>query len=70
MHSTPSFLAVIALLVTSLAGCGGDANEHGACVRGTGVSASCGDDFTSGQCTLVNGSAFHEGRTCKDLGFR
>lgn len=62
---------VIALFLALclLVACGGDPPK-GACVRGSGVTASCGDDFTAGQCELVNGDTFHEGRTCRDLGFR
>jgi hypothetical protein len=54
----------------ALSACGGGDPATGACVRGTGVGATCGDDFTAGQCSLINGNAFHEGKTCKDLGFR
>lgn len=62
------FLVVIALAVAAgLCGC--SAPEKGACIRGTGVTATCGDDFTDAQCNLVNGDEFHEGRTCRELGF-
>ena len=63
-------VSVSVLLALAQAACGGGGNPTGACVRGSGVSASCGDDFSSGQCTVVNGSGFYEGKTCKDLGFR
>lgn len=53
-----------------LASCGGGDDPKGACVRGSGVGATCGDDFTYAQCNLVNGDKFYEGRTCRDLGFR
>ena len=38
----------------------------GACTVGSGITRSCGDDFTSGQCGLINGT-FYEGLTCADL---
>ena len=64
-------LSVSILLAMAQAACGGGGgNEKGACVRGSGATATCGDDFTAASCTLVNGSGFHEGKTCKDLGFR
>ena len=69
MRSILRIFAVIAIAIGPLTSCGGGGNEQGACVRGTGVSASCGDDFTSGQCGLVNGT-FYESKSCKDLGFR
>lgn len=59
--------AFVALWV---AACGGGDPPKGACVRGSGPGASCGDDFTDAQCNLVNGDRFYEGRTCRDLGFR
>jgi hypothetical protein len=53
-------LAIIAL------GC---SQPKGACVRGTGVTQSCGNDFTSGSCNFIGGNKFYEGLTCEDLGF-
>lgn len=63
-------MSVSILLALAQAACGGGGNENGACVRGSGATATCGDDFTATTCTLVNGSGFHEGKTCKELGFR
>ena len=59
-------LLVAIILVAS--GCGGK-DETGACVRGSGITATCGDDFTSGQCEFIGGDEWYEGRTCADLGF-
>lgn len=56
-------LFLMALLLVS---CGHQ--PTGACVRGSGVAANCGDDFTAGQCSLVGGS-FYQGQTCQQLGF-
>lgn len=61
----PVMLAVLAVVA---AGCGGK-DESGACVRGSGITATCGDDFTSGQCEFIGGDDWYEGRTCADLGF-
>ncbi len=38
----------------------------GACTVGSGITRSCGEDFTSGSCGIVNGT-FYEGLTCADL---
>ena len=68
-----SRLAVAVFALTSVlfeVGCGGGGETTGACVRGTGATATCGDDFTAGQCVLVAGDKFYEGTTCKALGFR
>lgn len=54
-------------LALLMASCGNQ--QKGACVRGTGVAANCGDDFTAGQCSLINGTAFYPGKTCQQLGF-
>jgi hypothetical protein len=40
----------------------------GACVRGSGIAANCGDDFTAAQCNTIGGTAFYQGQTCKQLG--
>jgi len=40
----------------------------GACVRGSGIAANCGDDFTAAQCNMVGGTAFYQGKTCQQLG--
>lgn len=46
------------------------APPKGACVRGTGITALCGDDFTSANCEqFAGGTSFHEGKSCDDLGF-
>lgn len=64
-----SLLILIAIgFVPGLSAC--SSPRKGACVRGSGPTATCGDDFTSAQCNLVNGNAFHEGQSCQDLGFR
>jgi hypothetical protein len=60
------FLLFILMTTIILSSCSGD--KKGSCVVGTGITASCGDDFTSGQCSLINGS-FYEEQTCSDLGF-
>ena len=57
--------AVLGLTITLLA-C---SPAKGACIRGTGVTQSCGNDFTSASCDFIGGNAFHESRTCEDLGF-
>ena len=49
------------------AGCGG--GSEGACTRGSGVTQTCGDDFTSGQCGIVNGTYRGDGTKCSDIGF-
>ncbi len=59
---------LLAALAAVAAGCGGK-DESGACVRGSGITATCGDDFTSGQCEFIGGDSWYEGRTCADLGF-
>lgn len=59
----------IVLALTQVA-CGGGGNANGACVSGSGATAKCGDDFTATTCTLVNGSGFYEGKSCKELGLR
>jgi hypothetical protein len=61
-------LSSIALFL-ALAQLACDDNPTGACITGTGLTAHCGDDFTAGQCALVNGDEFFEGKTCKELGF-
>lgn len=62
-------LSLVAMMI-ALGSCGGGGdNDKGACVRGTGISSTCGDDFTAGQCDLVNGT-FHGNKSCSDLGFR
>jgi hypothetical protein len=66
-----SFKRTVCILVVVttaiMAGCGGG-DDDGACLRGSGITQSCGDDFTSGQCDIVNGR-FSEGNSCADLGF-
>lgn len=47
-----------------LPACGDD--TKGACIPRASPQA-CGDDYTSGQCDLLNGD-FYPGKTCKDLG--
>jgi hypothetical protein len=59
-------LLLILLAAIILSSCSGD--KKGSCVVGHGITASCGDDFTSGQCSILNGR-FYEGTTCSDLGF-
>lgn len=63
--------AILILLAISLLGllvlsCGHQ--PTGACVRGSGIAANCGDDFTAAQCSMVGGSAFYQGQTCAQLG--
>lgn len=43
-------------------------SENGACIRGTGVKAGCGDDFTAGECDALSGT-FYEGDSCSDLAY-
>jgi hypothetical protein len=62
-------LGCLLLLSLGQSSCGGSDDSKGACVGGPNPRA-CGDDFTAGQCTLVNGDAFHEGKTCRELGYR
>jgi hypothetical protein len=69
MRSNLRFIAAVVFILVSLPGCGGDDDEGGACVSGTGVSAQCRDDYSSGQCQLIN-AEFHAGTTCAALGFR
>ena len=57
-------LDVLGVIV--LSGCGDD--EKGACVWGSGIGAKCWDDYTSGQCSMMNGS-LHVGKKCSDFGF-
>lgn len=61
MQLTVFFVALL------MASCG--RQPTGACVRGAGIAATCGDDFSSGQCSLVGGTAFYPGQTCQQLGF-
>ncbi len=63
-------IAIIGGLIIScfLFGCGSDSDSKGACVRGSGITAGCGDDFTKGECDMINGD-FHKGDSCEDLGF-
>ncbi len=65
MKSSLGMLAVssLALLILS---CGHQ--PTGACVRGSGIAANCGDDFTAAQCSMAGGTAFYQGQTCKQLG--
>jgi hypothetical protein len=63
-------VSVSIFLVLTQVACGGGGNANGACVRGSGATATCGDDFTATSCTLVNGTGFYEGKTCKELGFK
>jgi hypothetical protein len=60
----------LALLASSalILSCGGS-DPKGACVSGSGIGSHCGDDFTAGQCDMVNGDHWYEGKTCKDLGY-
>ena len=69
-HAAPgrraALLAALVLgLGLGLVVCGKD--EKGACVP-RADPAACGDDFTSGECSGVNGN-FHAGKSCKDLGY-
>ena len=59
------FILVCGLTIT-LIGC---APKRGSCTRFDGtINAVCNDNFTFGECSLVF-SNFHEGMTCRDLGF-
>jgi hypothetical protein len=63
-------LGCLLLLSLGQYSCGGGSNDSkGACVGGPNPNA-CGDDFTAAQCDLVNGDTFHEGKTCRELGYR
>lgn len=53
-----SALLIALSLIAILAGCGGG-GDKGSCTTGNG----CGDDFTEGQCSLLNGY-FEEGGSC------
>ena len=61
------FATLISILFVAY-GCGSSSSDDGACTRGSGITRSCGDDFSRGECDLINGT-FHEDRTCADLGF-
>jgi len=62
-------LCIMALLILFVIIACPKSDDKGACVRGSGITAGCGDDFTKGECSMINGS-FHEGDSCSDLGFR
>ncbi len=64
-RSKPFLAAVLGLTIISL-GC---SPAKGACVRGTGITRSCGNDFTSASCGLIGGNTFYENLTCADVGF-
>lgn len=57
----------VSLLALPILSCGHQ--PTGACVRGSGIAANCGDDFTAAQCSLVGGTAFYQGQTCQQIGF-
>jgi hypothetical protein len=59
-------MIVVSLLALLILSCGHQ--PTGACVRGSGIAANCGDDFTAAQCNTVGGTAFYQGQTCKQLG--
>lgn len=61
-----AMLLAVSLLGLLILSCGHQ--PTGACVRGSGIAANCGDDFTSAQCSMVGGSAFYQGQTCAQLG--
>lgn len=67
MSDRSSLLGIALAVAVGLGGC--SAPEKGACIRGSGPTATCGNDFTDAQCILVNGDEFHEGKTCRELGF-
>lgn len=65
-----STLIIIGLMISCFSlGCDNSSNDKGACVRGSGITAGCGDDFTKGECDMINGD-FEKGATCEELGFR
>lgn len=49
----------VMFLILALASCGGGGGKKGTCTNAGG----CGDDFTHGQCSLINGT-FHAGASC------
>ena len=57
---------VMGLAITSI-GC---SPPKGACTTGSGLTASCGDNFTSDLCISTLDGRFSEGATCEGLGFR
>ncbi len=57
---------VVGLTITSI-GC---APPKGACTTGSGVTARCINNFTSGTCNPSLDGTFYEGMTCEDLGLR
>lgn len=59
---------LVAALAVAASGCGGK-DPSGACVRGSGILATCGDDFSAAQCEFIGGDSWYEGRSCADLGF-
>ena len=59
----PVFVFILSL---SINGCEDD--NKGACVTGSGIGRRCGDNYTHGQCELINGTLYL-GQTCAELGF-
>jgi len=65
MTSRPGWCALLlGAAFFLLPACGHD--EKGACVPRAAPDA-CGDDYTSGQCDVMNGD-FHPGKKCSDIG--
>ena len=61
-------VSMILIPIVLIAAC--SSPSKGACVRGTGITATCGDGFTAANCAqFAGGDSFHEGRSCADLGF-
>jgi len=59
-----SWLFAVVLLAVAASACGDD--TKGACIPRASPQ-SCGDDYTSGECDLMNGD-FYPNKTCEELG--
>lgn len=62
-----AFISILLLFSLVVPGCG-DGGDKGACVP-KAAPYSCGDDFTAGECDLMNGT-FYSGKSCSAIGFR
>lgn len=57
---------ILLCLVGLTVGTTGCHPAQGACLVGSGITRSCGEDYTGGQCSIINGT-FYEGASCADL---
>ena len=56
------------LMLILLSGCGGNDSDRGACIWGSGIGSGCWDDYTPGQCNMMNGTLY-KGKSCSDYGY-